>query len=215
MKLFCRKIKDLIFAVSIASLSIFIACSGSDRDLDDPALITADSLRQSGIDNDSIEWYITEYGIENVITEETGIRYALTKEGNGEIPDYNDIVSVEYTGKFLDNKVFDTTIEEVAIEAGIDVSGRVYTPMRFNFTQDGSGISTSYLAQFRVGLNKILSMTDENDVRIFSKGSKALLFMPSAVAYGVRGDQYYDQYEDNIPPNTVLIFEFTLVTFRP
>jgi len=207
--------KDLVFVASIVSLSIFIACSGSDRDLDDPAQITADSLRQSGIDNDSIEWYITEYGIENVITEDTGIRYALTKEGNGETPDYNDIVSVEYTGMFLNNKVFDTTIEDVAIDAGIDVAGRIYTPLRFNFTKDGSGISSSFLAQFRNGLNKILSMTDDNDVRIFSKGSKALLFMPSAVAYGVRGDQFYDQYEDNIPPNTVLIFEFKLVTFRP
>ncbi|MEQ6119883.1 hypothetical protein [Reichenbachiella sp. MALMAid0571] len=215
MRLFCRKMKDLVFVASIVSLSIFIACSGSDRDLDDPAQITADSLRQSGIDNDSIEWYITEYGIENVITEDTGIRYALTKEGNGETPDYNDIVSVEYTGMFLNNKVFDTTIEDVAIDAGIDVAGRIYTPLRFNFTKDGSGISSSFLAQFRNGLNKILSMTDDNDVRIFSKGSKALLFMPSAVAYGVRGDQFYDQYEDNIPPNTVLIFEFKLVTFRP
>ena len=215
MRLFCRKIKDLVFVAIIASLSVFVACSSSDRDLADPALITADSLIQSGIDNDSIEWYITEYGIENVIAEDTGIRYALTKEGNGEIPDYNDIVSVEYTGKFLNNKVFDTTIEDIAVDAGIDIEGRVYTPLRFNFTQDGSGISSSFLPQFRNGLKKVLSMTDDNDARIFTKGSKALLFMPSAVAYGVRGDQYYDQYEDNIPPNTVLIFEFTLVTFRP
>lgn len=214
MKLFNRSVKSVVNAMVVAILAVLVACSGSDRDLIDPAVITADSLAQSVIDNDSIDWYIEEYNIENVFTEDTGIRYALIKNGNGEVPDLNDIVSVEYVGKFLNNKVFDTTIEQVAIDEGISDS-RTYIPMRFNYTLDGSGINSSFLPQFRNGLNKILSMTDENDIRLFSKGSKALLFLPSAIAYGPRGDQFYDGVEDVIPPNTVIIFEFTLVTFRP
>lgn len=214
MKFFFTKTRDWIHAAVVVLLLILAACSGSDRDVIDPAVITADSLAQSAIDNDSIDWYIEEYNIENVVSEDTGIRYAITENGNGEVPDLNDIVSVEYVGKFLNNKVFDTTIEQVAIDAEI-ADSRTYTPLRFNYTLDGSGINSSFLPQFRNGLNKILSMTDENDVRLFSKGSKAHLFLPSAVAYGTRGDQFYDGVDDVIPPNTVIVFEFTLVTFRP
>jgi FKBP-type peptidyl-prolyl cis-trans isomerase 2 len=42
-----------------------------------------------------------------------------------------DAVQVNYTGKLENGTVFDTSIEEVAKQAGIYVSGREYTPLTF------------------------------------------------------------------------------------
>lgn len=41
----------------------------------------------------------------------TGLYYVMTKEGNGEMPKKGDNVKVHYTGKLIDGKVFDSSIE--------------------------------------------------------------------------------------------------------
>ena len=205
--------------------SIIIACGGGDTGIVDPETITQDSINQATIDQDTIDWYIeNNFSNSQVVTEESGIRYLLVREGNGEVPDLNDIVSVNYTGRFLDDGVFDTTVEQTAIDSGIDVDGRVYNPIRFNYTLNGSEISNT-IAGFSEGLTAIMSMTDRdfddsisetNAQRLFSKGSKALLFIPSASAYGTRGTvNQFGIQTGLIGPNTVLLFEFEMVTFRP
>lgn len=58
----------------------------------------------------------------------TGIYYVMTKEGNGEMPEKGDNVKVHYTGKLLNGKVFDSSIErgepiEVPIGKGYVIPG--------------------------------------------------------------------------------------------
>lgn len=58
----------------------------------------------------------------------SGLYYVMTKEGNGEMPAKGDNVKVHYTGKLLDGKVFDSSIErnepiEVPIGMGYVIPG--------------------------------------------------------------------------------------------
>ncbi|MCK4928948.1 MAG: FKBP-type peptidyl-prolyl cis-trans isomerase, partial [Methanosarcinales archaeon] len=54
----------------------------------------------------------------------------------GPVVSVGDIVTMEYTGEFLDGEVFDTSDSEIAIGAGLYEPGRSYEPLRFTV---GSG----------------------------------------------------------------------------
>ena len=76
-----------------------------------------------------------------VFSSSTGIRYVFLKEGNGQTPNLNDIVSIDYVGKNLSDVVFDTSNTQAAIDAEIYTEGRSYSPIRFNLTSNGSGLA--------------------------------------------------------------------------
>ena len=74
---------------------------------------------------------IQAYFAENNISANptaSGLYYVMTQEGNGEMPEKGDNVKVHYTGKLLDGKVFDSSIErgepiEVPIGMGYVIPG--------------------------------------------------------------------------------------------
>lgn len=47
---------------------------------------------------------------ENVLTTPSGLQYVIEKEGTGAQPTAEDEVTVHYTGKLLDGKVFDSSV---------------------------------------------------------------------------------------------------------
>ena len=70
------------------------------------------------------------FALNNVTATPTasGLYYVMTAEGNGEMPKKGDNVKVHYTGKLLDGKVFDSSIErgepiEVPIGMGYVIPG--------------------------------------------------------------------------------------------
>jgi FKBP-type peptidyl-prolyl cis-trans isomerase len=74
-----------------------------------------------------IQAYFAENNISATPTA-SGLYYVMTKEGNGEMPEKGDNVKVHYTGKLLDGKVFDSSIErgepiEVPIGMGYVIPG--------------------------------------------------------------------------------------------
>lgn len=74
-----------------------------------------------------IEAYFAENNISATRTA-SGLYYVMTQEGNGEMPEKGDNVKVHYTGKLLDGKVFDSSIErgepiEVPIGMGYVIPG--------------------------------------------------------------------------------------------
>lgn len=94
----------------------------------------------------------------------------------------NDVISVDYTGRFLDHWIFDTSIKEVAEENGTYQSTKTYEPLKV--TIGGTG----YIEGFSLSLKKLKT------------NSKAKVIILSKHAYGEYGS-------DNIQPYTPLIFE--------
>jgi FKBP-type peptidyl-prolyl cis-trans isomerase FklB len=100
-----------------------------------------------------------------------------------------DTVSVNYTGKTLDKKIFDSSIEQVARDNGIFSAGRKYQPLRYAV---GYGLTIS-------GFELAISM--------MHPGEKATVIFPSRLGYGT-------QASGGIPANSPLIFELDLVQVK-
>jgi FKBP-type peptidyl-prolyl cis-trans isomerase len=100
-----------------------------------------------------------------------------------------DTVSVNYIGKTLDKKIFDTSIEQVARDNGVFSAGRKYQPLRYAV---GYGFTIT-------GFEVAISM--------MHAGEKATVIFPSRLGYGT-------QASGGIPSNSPLIFELELVQVK-
>lgn len=243
--------KDLGLITLMTGIICFGSCvDHAEENLTELEEIRQDSIAQADLDQAAFDTYIAEAenGIDPdlVVTESNGVRHVIWQPAtNLRKPEVNEIVSVHYTGKFIDNVVFDTTDPDIAKESdslnyvseGISFDdllneststyeelldslntsegaindplfslNRVYIPMVFNHQLDGSGISFGFISGFRSGLEQVML-----DMEL---GSRSLIMIPSAVAYGVLGTVNSDG-SVGIPPNTPLLFEFRLVNIRP
>ncbi len=67
--------------------------------------------KQKAVDAEIIEKYLADNSI-RAQTDESGLKYVITKEGSGDIPNSGDSVVVHYTGKFLANgRKFDSSLD--------------------------------------------------------------------------------------------------------
>lgn len=123
------------------------------------------------VELDRVMEYLKENQISNIPFDE--IYYKKISEGNGAKPQAKDQVKVHYTGKFLDGKVFDSSIPR-------------NEPLSFTI---GAG---QMIKGFELG------------VKLMQKGEKAIIVIPSALAYGGR-------QRGEIPPYSPLVFELELV----
>lgn len=144
-------------------------------------------------DLEKIEKYITQNPISSVkelIDGSTGMRIYWTQLSGSKIkPVLGDTVFVNYTGKLLDNFVFDTSIESVAKANNLFDSKRKYEPL-----------------EFIVGLGMVYPGF-EYGVFTIEKGDKASVIFPSLYGSGSRGTSF-------IPPNSPLLFEIELVNIK-
>jgi len=123
----------------------------------------------------------------NVTQTADSLDYVITQQGNGPKPAVGDTVVVNYTGRLLNGKVFDTSIKDTAVKAKLAVDPmRQYKPIRIP-----------------VGLKRVIPGWDEG-LMLLSKGSKAIFIIPSHLAYGDRGMSI-------IGPFTPLAFEVELI----
>jgi FKBP-type peptidyl-prolyl cis-trans isomerase len=97
------------------------------------------------------------------------------------------MVKVHYTGKLLNGKVFDTSVIDVAKANNVFTEGRDYEPI-----------------SFPLGAGQVIQGWDEG-LTYINEGAKAILLIPSYLAYGERGAG------GEIPPNSPLIFEVEMV----
>ena len=111
---------------------------------------------QKGIDDKLLQEYFTKNNLKPLKTV-SGIYYVISKEGTGEKVQAGQSVSVNYTGKLIDGKVFDSNEDSAFhhVEA---------------FTVE-------------VGKGHVIKGWDEG-LQLLKKGSKATLFIPSGLAYG-------------------------------
>jgi FKBP-type peptidyl-prolyl cis-trans isomerase len=124
-------------------------------------------------------------------TTASGLKYVITKQSLKPKPLKGDTLLVNYTGRTLDDKVFDSSIESVAKAANLNQPGRTYEPI-----------------QFVVGTGGVIPGWDEG-LLLLNEGEKATLVIPSALAYGDKGAG------DDIKPYSTLVFDVELVKIKP
>jgi FKBP-type peptidyl-prolyl cis-trans isomerase len=124
-------------------------------------------------------------------TTPTGLKYVITKPSLKRKVLKGDTVMVNYAGRGLDDKVFDSSIEAVAKTAGLNQPGRTYEPI-----------------QVIVGTGGVIPGWDEG-LLLLNEGSKATFVIPSALAYGAQG------MGDDIKPYSTLVFDVEVVKIRP
>jgi len=95
----------------------------------------------------------------NAQKDASGVYYVVTTPGTGPKPKVGQTVSVKYTGKLLDGKVFDSS--EKAPNNGKPID-------------------------FAIGVGQVIPGWDKA-IPLLNKGSKATLLIPSPLAYGQRG----------------------------
>ena len=127
----------------------------------------------------------------NSIKLESGLEYTIVEKGTGIKPVAGTAVQVKYSGYFEDGKLFDTSDPEVAKKYGTFNEQRAkangYAPLPSTIGKH------RFIPGFAEGLDQL------------SFGDKALIFIPSKLAYGEKGAG------NTIPPNTNLIFEVELL----
>jgi FKBP-type peptidyl-prolyl cis-trans isomerase FkpA len=133
--------------------------------------------------------YITDHKL-IVKTTPSGLKYVITKPSLKRKPLKGDTVLVNYTGRTVDDKVFDSSIEADAKAAGLQQPGRTYEPI-----------------QVIVGTGGVIPGWDEG-LLLLNEGSKATFIIPSGLAYGEQG-------QGDIRPFSTLVFNVELVKVKP
>ena len=133
--------------------------------------------------------YIADHKL-NLQTTASGLKYEITQPSTKRKPLKGDTVLVNYAGRGLDDKVFDSSIEAIAKGAGLQQPGRTYEPL-----------------QVTIGAGGIIAGWEEG-LLLLNEGSKAIFVIPSKLAYGETGYQ-------GIAPFSTLVFDIELVKIKP
>lgn len=118
-----------------------------------------------------------------------GIYYKELKEGTGELAKAGDVVKVHYIGQLLDGTYFDTSVDTVAKANNLYNPQRKYEPL-----------------EFPIGAGKMIPGF-EIAVRQMKQGGRAVVVLPSNLAYG-------DRDMGVIKPYSPLMFTLELVSIE-
>lgn len=121
----------------------------------------------------------------------SGLRYLILTPSAKSKPVTGDTVEVNYIGRTLNGKTFDSSIEAEAKKAGLEQPGRNYEPI-----------------SFVVGQGEVIPGWDEA-LLLMNEGSKGRFLIPSALAYGPQGAG------QDIAPFSTLDFQVELVKVKP
>jgi FKBP-type peptidyl-prolyl cis-trans isomerase len=124
-------------------------------------------------------------------TTPTGLMYKIVKPSVKHKIVNGDTVLVNYAGRTTDDKVFDSSIEAVAQQAGLQQPGRAYEPLKVV-----------------VGQGQVIPGWDEG-LLLLNEGSKATFVIPSKLAYADQGAG------NDIAPFSTLVFDVEVVKVIP
>ncbi|RYE17387.1 MAG: FKBP-type peptidylprolyl isomerase, partial [Sphingobacteriaceae bacterium] len=130
-----------------------------------------------------IKNYIASKNLKPIQTA-SGLNYVITQAGNGPKLEIGDTAVVDYTGRLMNakEKVFDTSIKEVAQKSDMFDKMRPYAPIKIE-----------------VGKKAVIPGWDEG-LQLLNKGEKVTFIIPSSLAYGEQG-------YGPIAPFSPLVFE--------
>jgi FKBP-type peptidyl-prolyl cis-trans isomerase FkpA len=140
-------------------------------------------------EKDSITKYITKNKL-TVTTTPSGLRYLITQPSAKPKPVVGDTLLINYIGRTIDGKLFDSSIEAEAKKAGLIQPGRPYEPITVV-----------------VGAGEVIKGWDEGFL-LLNEGSKATFIIPSDLGYGPQGRG------DAIKPYSPLVFDVELVKVK-
>lgn len=126
-----------------------------------------------------------------VVKTTSGLQYAITEKGTGKKPAAGSIVYIQYAGFLADGTLFDTSIQDVAKQFG-------------KFDQGRADAQQYKAIEYKIGSKQGLISGFIEGAELLSIGDKAVLFIPSHLAYGETGAGGV------IPPNANIIFEIQL-----
>ncbi len=170
-----------------------VIAKGKQTDQVFQGIVTAYVKKESDAVKDKepkdIQKYITD-SKSNFTKTASGLYYFVNKPGTGALPTVGDTVSVNYVGKFVGGKVFDTSIKAEAEKAKILNPMQPYQPMKV-----------------AVGTRMVIPGWDEA-LQLFNKGAKVTVIVPSSLAYGEQGNPPV------ISPYTPLVFEMEIMDVK-
>ncbi len=135
-----------------------------------------DHEAQAKLEDEIITAYLTQNNITDFTKTTSGLYYIRKEAGTGDKPTAGKQVEVHYIGKF--------------IQGG----------QKFDSSHD-----RAQTFKFVLGQKQVIPGWDEG-VALMQKGEKAVLLIPSRLAYSLRGS-------GKVPPNTPLMFEVNLINF--
>ena len=137
-------------------------------------------------ETNDLEKYLSDNKIKAKPTE-SGLYFIELKKGTGAKAETGKKVKVNYVGKLLDGKVFDTNIESEAKKANVYTDKRPYKEF-----------------EFELGKREVIPGWEEA-LTMMKAGGKARVIIPSKLAYGENGAGGV------IPPYASLVFEIELL----
>lgn len=154
------------------------------------ANIAKEQSKYAGAQKEKVDFYAS---IRPKATKtSTGLEYVITEKGTGKKPAIGTQVYIHYAGFLENGTLFDSSIEEVNKTFGKFDAARAeqhgYQPIPFQ-----AGKKDGLIPGFIEGIEQL------------SFGDKAVLFIPSHLAYGATGAGGV------IPPNANIIFEVQLL----
>jgi FKBP-type peptidyl-prolyl cis-trans isomerase FkpA len=147
------------FKVSAFTIVVVLAIYGCNKDNSAPAYYSPEretTLIKAWLDSVAAKNL-------NLDTTSTGILYIPGKVGTGAKVKAGDVVTVKYTGRFLDGTIFDASAWHS--EAG----------------------TMAYLHKAPTDATKTLIQGWEEGIEVLSKGGSAAFLIPSAKGYGSKG----------------------------
>jgi cyclophilin family peptidyl-prolyl cis-trans isomerase len=151
--------------------------------------IAKEQQKYAGAQKEKVDYYTS---LKPKATKTTsGLEYVITEKGSGKKPAIGNQIYIHYAGFLENGTLFDTSIEEVAKPFGKFDPARAaqngYQPIQFQ-----AGKKDGLIPGFIEGVEQL------------SYGDKAVLFIPSHLAYGATGAGGV------IPPNANIIFEIQI-----
>ena len=160
--------KNLNTFFKIAAFSLFLVVFASGCMKDDTNKTTYTSEQEIAQIREWLDSMVAKNM--NMDTTSTGIIYIRDKVGSGPAVKAEDVVTVKYTGMFLNGKVFDASSWHN--EAG----------------------TMTYLHKAPSDASKSLIQGWEEGIEVLSKGGSAVFLIPSFKGYGTKGNSKIQPY---------------------
>ena len=169
--------KRLLILLTMFSISAFLSCEESEA----IEAVNYQEIWES--DNIIIDNYFKENNLDPVFTTASGARYAIQSIGEGDSINYNDLITINYTGYDKNGIIFKSTITPDADEYYVYP---IYDPLTFTYTSSGWTLKyTSLISTLQGnGLSEAISAALVN----IKTGGKVVILLPSNLGFGSSSD---------------------------